>query len=220
MNTAKQTKESHVIDVDFSKRAQTLRNARNAILQLQEEKAALLAEIENLKHFQDLAYEDALSGLMNRRAFDKDLGLELARANRKCDYSFSLMLIDLNDFKNINDKHGHKHGDATIQWVAQFLKSQVRLQDTVYRLGGDEFAILLPDTPARGARIVMGRMMEVLARNTNGDRPFNIGMSMGASTYKTDSSKMERLLDIADKRMYQSKKLQKAAKRRFHNQAV
>jgi len=210
MNTAKELKESTVIDVDFSQRTQTLKNARNAILQLRKEKEMLLAEVEKLKHYQDLAYEDTLSGLMNRRAFDKDMSLEIARASRKRDYTFSVLLIDLNDFKSINDQFGHKEGDATIQWVAHFLKSQVRLQDTVYRLGGDEFAVLLPDTPSRGARVVMSRMMEVLSLS-NTARPHCVRMSIGASTYKIDSLELHGLLDIADKRMYQSKNLQKKA---------
>jgi diguanylate cyclase (GGDEF)-like protein len=210
MNTAKELKDNEVIDVDFSNRTNTLRSARDAILQLRKEKEILTAEVEKLKHYQDLAYEDALSGLMNRRAFDKDLSLEIARASRKTDYTFSVLLIDLNDFKNINDTHGHKKGDETIQWIAQFLKSQVRLQDTVYRIGGDEFAVILPDTPSRGARVVMSRMMEVLSLS-NTARPFSVRMSVGASTYKTDSLELHGLLDIADKRMYQSKNLQKKA---------
>ena len=122
MNTAKELKANKVIDVDFSHRTHTLRSARDAILQLRKEKEMLTAEVEKLKHYQELAYEDTLSELMNRRAFDKDLSLEIARANRKTDYTFSVLLIDLNDFKNINDTHGHKKGDETLQWIAQFLK--------------------------------------------------------------------------------------------------
>ena len=217
MNTAKQLKDSQIIDLDFSKRTHTLRSARDAILQLRKEKETLLAQVEKLKHFQELAHEDPLSGLLNRRAFDKDVGIEIARSTRKLDYTFSVLLIDLNDFKNINDIHGHNEGDKTIKWVARFLKSQVRHQDSVYRLGGDEFAVLLPDTPSRGARMVMGRIMEVLALGSTA-RPFSIRMSIGAGTYKEDSLQLSKLLDIADKRMYQSKKLQKAAIKRHDTQ--
>jgi len=213
MNTAKQLKDSQVIDLDFSKRTHTLRSARDAILQLRKEKETLLAQVEKLKHFQNLAHEDPLSGLLNRRAFDKDIAIEVARSTRNVDYTFSILLIDLNDFKTINDTHGHSEGDKIIQWVARYLKSQVRLQDSVYRLGGDEFAVLLPDTPSRGARMVMGRIMEVLTQS-NTARPFNIRMSIGAGSYKEDSLQVNQLLDIADKRMYQSKKLQKAAIKR------
>ena len=217
MNTAKQLKDSQVIDLELSKRTHTLRSARDAILQLRKEKEMLLAEVEKLKHFQGLAHEDPLSGLLNRRAFDKDVNIEIARATRKLDYTFSILLIDLNDFKQINDQYGHAAGDKTIHWVAKFLKSQVRLQDSVYRLGGDEFAVLLPDTPSRGARMVMGRIMEVLALS-NTARPFGIRMSMGAGTYKEDSLQVANLLNIADKRMYQSKKLQKAAIKKHDTQ--
>ena len=210
MSTAQKLKTSQILTGDFNNPTRTLNTARETILELRKQNEVLLAEVAHLKQFQELAYEDALSGLMNRRAFDRDVAMEIARAQRQLKHTFSLVVIDLNDFKLINDERGHHTGDETIQWVAQFLKTQVRLQDVVYRLGGDEFAILMPDTDNRGARTVMSRMFEVLAL-CNESRPFPIRMSMGASTFRTDATNPEKLLDVADQRMYQSKKLQKAA---------
>ena len=213
MNTATPIKDAKIVKMDLNNPTKTLNAAREAILELRKENESLQREIADLRQFREMAYQDSLSGLMNRRAFDKDIAREMARANRQINNAFSVMLIDLNDFKAINDERGHQVGDDVIKWVATFLKTQVRLQDVVYRLGGDEFAILMPDTLDKGARAVMTRIMEVL-HLCNMARPFPVRMSLGASTYKVDGNTPDKLLDVADKRMYQSKKLQKAALRR------
>lgn len=215
MSAAKPIRKSEINVAANANPTRTLHAAREAILQLRQENEALQAEVADLRRFRELAYRDSLSGLMNRRAFDKDVAREMARSKRHPNHAFSLVLIDLNDFKKINDERGHQAGDQTIKWVATFLLSQVRLEDTVYRLGGDEFAILMPDTLDNGARSVMARIVEVL-HLSNMSRPFPVRMSLGAATFAIDGKTADALLDAADRRMYQSKKLQKDAARRRH----
>ena len=219
MNTATPIKDAKIVKLELDTPTKTLNAAREAILELRQKNDSLQAEIANLRQFREMAFEDGLSGLMNRRAFDKDLAREMSRADRHQNQSFSLVVIDLNDFKQINDERGHHAGDEVIKWVGTFLQSQVRLQDVVYRLGGDEFAILMPDTLSKGARTVMNRIMEVL-HLCNMARPFPVRMSLGAATYKIDGTDAGTLLDVADKRMYQSKKLQKDALRKRQAQPM
>lgn len=116
----------------------------------------------------ELATTDELTGMSNRRAFMEELNREVSRA-RRYSLAFSLLMIDIDHFKWINDSHGHPAGDAVLKSLAKILKGQVRQVDIAARYGGEEFAIILPETDIDGARIVGERIRAAVANS-----PFSI----------------------------------------------
>ena len=149
---------------------------------------------------------DALTGLPNRRVFVLRLEAVLAQA-RDAAGRFAVLVIDLDDFKRINDTLGHAAGDALLQSVAKLLQANVRGGDTLARLGGDEFAAILPDVPDRAtAERVIRKLEKALEASTEFQgRLFSIGASIGFSLYPDDGVDETRLYASADRAMYASK---------------
>jgi diguanylate cyclase (GGDEF)-like protein len=153
-----------------------------------------------------LAYHDALTGLANRpRLMDR---LEqLITLARRSNHPVSVLLMDLDRFKYVNDALGHQHGDVVLQEVARRLSKLLRDSDTVARLGGDEFAVLLPETSSEAAQGVAARITAEL------DRPIEIegqnvdvGASIGIATYPEHGTDATTLLRDADVAMYAAKR--------------
>ena len=175
------------------------------------ENAALKQQVQELRAYRALAYRDGLTGLRNRRYFDERLAEEADRGRRRADYAVSVVLVDLNDFKQVNDLLGHAQGDRTLCWVAAFLERNVRDHDLCCRTGGDEFALILPDLDATGAAALLERLRAALAEeNSRRERP--VGLSMGLATWGTDATSVERLLGVADAAMYRDKLRQRAGR--------
>ena len=153
-----------------------------------------------------MAYFDPLSGLANRQLFLDRLEQAVARA-RRTEKSFSLLFIDLDRFKNINDSLGHRFGDQVLTETARRLTGLVRESDTVARLGGDEFTILTEDgdnegVAARVAEKVLAALVEPIRV---GDREVFVGASIGVARYPADGIDAECLLMNADAAMYRAK---------------
>ena len=153
-----------------------------------------------------LANHDPLTGLPNRSYFQDFLGHALARAQRERS-QVSLLFIDLDRFKHINDSQGHEVGDQVLRIVANRLEQQLRADDFVARLGGDEFAVILNHPPAsRAASRVARKLIEGLAESFRlGQRRYAIGASIGISVYPDDGLDANTLLRQADLAMYQAK---------------
>jgi diguanylate cyclase (GGDEF)-like protein len=153
-----------------------------------------------------LATHDSLTGLPNRSYFHDFLGHALARAQRE-QSQVSLLFIDLDRFKHINDSQGHEVGDQVLRVVVGRLKDMLRADDFVARLGGDEFAVLLRHPPAsRAASRVARKLTEGLAESFKlGQRRYAIGASIGISVYPDDGLDANTLLRQADLAMYQAK---------------
>jgi diguanylate cyclase (GGDEF)-like protein len=153
-----------------------------------------------------LANHDPLTGLPNRAYFQDFLGHALARAQRD-GYQVSLLFIDLDRFKNINDSQGHEVGDEVLRIVASRLDDQLRADDFVARLGGDEFAVVIshPPTPRAATRVAQKLSMALSEPFKLKQRRYAIGASIGISVYPDDGEDANTLLRQADLAMYQAK---------------
>jgi diguanylate cyclase (GGDEF)-like protein len=147
---------------------------------------------------------DPLTGLLNRRAFDESL-LQVAQSCARHTRTALLINIDLDNFKQINDRLGHQTGDRVLRDVARALRGLVRVSDLVARTGGDEFVILLPDTDHRHALTIVRRVKEAVSTITE---PFRhtaaLGISAGAAEWRAGSTP-DKWLKRADRAMYQAK---------------
>jgi diguanylate cyclase (GGDEF)-like protein len=145
---------------------------------------------------EEVSRTDPLTGCLNRRGFEERLAGELSRAVRE-GRPLSLMLVDLDDFKRVNDTLGHAAGDELLRWAVATLGSGVRPADAVGRLGGDEFAVLLPGAGHGDARDVAGRLRDAL-----GDRA---PAQTGIACFPADGANGEELLRFADGQLYAAK---------------
>jgi diguanylate cyclase (GGDEF)-like protein/putative nucleotidyltransferase with HDIG domain len=156
---------------------------------------------------QEQAFKDALTGLANPRVLQFQVARELARA-RRTSSPFSLVLLDLDNFKVINDEYGHLAGDRALQEVAKVLQQTTRPYDTCVRYGGDEFVVLLPSSGSAEAEEQRRRVQEAVAAislHTEDGREIPLRVSAGASVFPDDGETYERLLARADRRMYRNK---------------
>jgi diguanylate cyclase (GGDEF)-like protein len=152
------------------------------------------------------AEHDALTLLYNRQRFDQDLPRLFAQAERDKS-ELALMIFDLDDFKPINDLHGHASGDIALKRVAQTLTLQLRRNEVLYRIGGDEFALLLVNTSDRELEILAERIVHAIHSLTfdfNG-ATVKVGCSLGIGRYPHDSTTPQTLLQCADQAMYEAK---------------
>lgn len=166
------------------------------------------AEIDRLRQDNDrlsqLAYRDALTGLRNRRYFGERLSEELCRLKRNPVGALSVIVIDVNDFKRLNDTQGHSAGDAALIAVGKVLETLIRLEDVACRLGGDEFIVLLPDTTREQALTVLERIrshMPALAGVGLSRR----ALALGLGSWEPNDDEI-RLLSRADEEMYADKR--------------
>jgi diguanylate cyclase (GGDEF)-like protein len=181
------------------------------VLRLSRENSALRREVAKLQVFRSMAYRDPLTGLWNRRYFEERLAEEESRSQRAgSSRRFSLLVVDINDFKVINDQHGHPVGDALLKWAGEFLHTHLRTHDVACRTGGDEFAVLLPDVSAEDAARLVARLREQLVV-ANRTREIPLGMSLGAATWPDAGAATADLVAHADEEMYADKRRQKAA---------
>ena len=155
-----------------------------------------------------LATMDSLTGVANRRHF-LDLAQSEADRCQRNGTRFSILLIDLDHFKNINDRFGHASGDLVLQGFVSVLKSTLRRIDTIGRLGGEEFAVLLPGTDTQKACEVGERfnaLLRELVIPSLDQQPMQISASSGIATFGIDGDSVARVLQLADQRMYEAKR--------------
>jgi diguanylate cyclase (GGDEF)-like protein len=172
--------------------------------------ALLLEALRNrLADEQRLARRDPLTGVLNLRAFQERLEYSLALSARD-GQPLTLAYVDLDDFKRVNDIHGHSQGDLVLTTVGQVMSEVVRNTDTVARIGGDEFALLLPGTGVAGAADVLPKLAQRLAERLRATGA-SVTCSIGAVTFPRPPENGDAAIRFADRLMYQVKRRGKNA---------
>jgi diguanylate cyclase (GGDEF)-like protein len=166
------------------------------------DRAVQVVASETADRLQREALVDPLTGLLNRRALERDGRRETGRAARY-GHDFSLMVIDLDGLKEVNDNEGHLAGDVHLRLLSNCLLQSLRTSDSAYRIGGDEFVILLPEMEMSGTSTVAERIL------AHGAPPF----SWGAALYGSDGSDLESLIGVADQRLYETRRRQRKPSR-------
>lgn len=159
-----------------------------------------------MQEVKKIASRDMLTGAYNRRQFEEEIARLQSRSERNQDH-FSLMLIDIDDFKFINDNYGHPSGDEVLRRLSQIALKTIRAQDYWARFGGDEFCILLPSTNADDALILANRLRETFANVTFmfGGKPNKSSISIGIADTWQVGLNYHSLLAAADQALYQAK---------------
>ena len=170
--------------------------------------SCLIYPLKNITLYQQAmqaAHTDALTQVANRRALEENLRRECILALRQKS-PLSIILIDIDHFKSINDNFGHDEGDRLLASVADCLKDCVRASDIVYRYGGEEFVILLSHTPIEGAELLAERIRYRLEHHTDSKLcGLPVTASFGVSALKNQDDSPQSLLNRADKAMYRAK---------------
>lgn len=167
--------------------------------------------LDELKKVENLVHVDDVTGLYNQRKLLKDVDNAVERYK---DFKevFTILFIDVDHFKNVNDGHGHLVGTQILAQLGALLKKTLRESDLIYRYGGDEFVMIIPDVSGDTAKSIGDRVLNVVRDSTflvdssNEKKEFNITVSIGVATFPDDAKNRTEVLEIADKMMYEAKK--------------
>ena len=176
----------------------------NVVLKNRSEKKENSRKLEELTN---LTIRDDLTGLFNSRQFYSHIAQEVDRSNRYF-RPLSLILMDIDNFKSLNDTYGHLFGDKILSGMGEIIKSAIRMQDTAYRYAGDEFTILLPETELERAIAVAERVrraIEIETQLLSDPKSLKVTVSIGVVEYLTDEE-IKSFVHRADGAMYASKK--------------
>jgi diguanylate cyclase (GGDEF)-like protein len=164
----------------------------------------LVIELQKSRKEEQLAARtDFITGAVNARYFNELLQMEISRI-RRYPHPITLVYVDVDNFKLVNDLFGHRIGDEVLRRIASELKSQLRMTDTVARLGGDEFVMLLPSTRQPEARLVVSKVYANLLAKMQ-QRNWPVTFSMGVVTCEFSPYSAEQLVNMADELMYEVK---------------
>ena len=161
---------------------------------------------ERYESMKEQVVRDPLTGLYNRGFFDEVLPLTIERSRRSNEPA-SLLMLDIDDFKALNDTHGHLAGDAVLRKVSEVLQDSARSEDAPCRFGGDEFALLLQDASGFSAKLIAERIRKTLSEvelTWQGER-MPLAVTIGVATYPTDADSPAELIMLADRRLYRGK---------------
>lgn len=170
-------------------------------------------------HMEKMATTDGLTGCYNHRYFQEWLDKELART-RRMPYKISLLIADIDHFKQVNDTYGHPVGDLVLKTVSHIMRTSVRQNDLAARYGGEEFALVLLHTDRKGAIRFAERVREKIAKAKTRipGKQLQVTVSMGVATYPDDSEEKAQLIELADQALYTAK--QQGRNRVIHAQEL
>jgi diguanylate cyclase (GGDEF)-like protein/PAS domain S-box-containing protein len=204
-----------VVTDETGRAVAVVRTARDMTERNRAETALRLAyeELEKSRAaLEEIAARDDLTGLYNRREVNRLLSTEVARCRRH-GHSMALLLVDLDNFKLVNDNHGHAVGDEVLRTAARLLRNGIRSEDQAGRYGGEEFILLLPETSPEGALHTAERLRQAIATSTvtttlsDGTTvSLNASVSIGLAIYPNDGVNEEALIESADKALYEAKR--------------
>ncbi|HZQ29242.1 MAG TPA: diguanylate cyclase [Acidimicrobiales bacterium] len=160
--------------------------------------ATVALQLDLLRHD---ATHDGLTGLLNRRSFDELLAQASSRSHRY-GWPFALALIDLDNFKGVNDRLGHDGGDRVLRAVGTELRRSLRAGDVAARVGGDEFALILANGESEGVDAIVERLTRVLAGLLDSERAFSVGVAVAPD----EADEVVELYRLADRRLYEGKR--------------
>lgn len=207
--TAKQDLEDKVFGLDSGVDDYLVKPADT--MEIEARVRAGIRIVDRMRQFSEISRTDQLTGLRNRRAFDEMIERERAVSDRS-GQPFSLIMLDLDRFKRLNDTHGHQAGDGALKAIAAFLQHVRRLTDTVFRVGGDEFAIILPRATWTDCIQYACRLKETFVTtpprwNHADSLASEIGLSLGVATFDpTTPVSIAELVRLADEDLYRDKR--------------
>jgi diguanylate cyclase (GGDEF)-like protein/PAS domain S-box-containing protein len=206
-----QRKDGSTFSADIALGPVTTEGGRYAIAVLRDITSRKLLEAQ-LAH---RSLHDPLTGLANRTLFFDRLrqAMQQARRDRR---QVALVMLDLDNFKSVNDRHGHQAGDEVLRKVAARLARGLRGTDTVARIGGDEFAWILPGVSGRQAAMVMlAKLLRAMpARIASGGKSIEVGVTAGLTLFPDDGDDVDTLMRVADVELYAAKRRRPALSRR------
>lgn len=194
-----------ILEIHFST---DITPARNKFMNFYLLGQGIIRLLENNMHLENMVSIDRLTQVHNRNYYESQLPLEMERAtrNKKC---FAYLMIDIDDFKLINDRFGHDVGDSVLKLVARTVKSHLRKIDLLFRYGGEEFVALLPGAAREAAERTAERIREIVSKVSttleNGNE-IRVTISIGGCIYPVDAQNELELLRRADEAMYMSKR--------------
>jgi diguanylate cyclase (GGDEF)-like protein len=162
---------------------------------------------ENNRHLEKMVSIDRLTKVYNRNHYESQLPLEIERANRN-KMSFAFLIMDIDDFKGVNDVYGHDVGDRVLRMVAQTTRKHLRKIDLLFRYGGEEFIVLLPGATEESARRTAERIREVVAKAehvAHGGSRVRVAVSIGGCIYPDWAQNETQLFRMADRALYRAK---------------
>lgn len=185
--------------------------------QLQKYHSYLEQKIETVT---EKAERDDLTGLYKRQPFEEFLEKEISKASRNNYADISLLIVDIDHFKKVNDTYGHQKGDEVIKYVADTMQNVLRDYDFISRYGGEEFIAALPHTTIDEGYEIADRLNKELKQHefkhydaeNNIERKFSVTASIGLSHYKNQANDKEQLIEYADKALYQAKETRDTVK--------
>lgn len=185
-------------------RQYVLGHAQDITEQVEMQKELLKSQEAALEAERKLARIDSLTGLANRRAFYEGAELERKRSLRRS-RPLSIAYLDLDNFKQINDRNGHEMGDELLACVGGIMRANLRAEDLVARLGGDEFAVLLPESDYQAASLAVAKLHRILSAEMQ-KRCWPVGVSLGMVTFESIPENVEDMVHAADELMYTVKR--------------
>jgi diguanylate cyclase (GGDEF)-like protein len=160
--------------------------------------------IRSEARLQELAVTDPLTGVYNRRQFYENLSAEFRRS-RRYKRPLALLLIDIDHFKEVNDRHGHTVGDEVLRTIAQALQRELRSIDLLARFGGEEFVVLLPETTTEAAVTVAEKLRRRVADHVFGAAGASLTISVGVAGLEDGMAREDDLVQSADQALYRAK---------------